>query len=431
MRQTFHSRTHLVLLLLIAVTLPFSRNINSYCIVLLALNWVAEGQFREKWQRLRNNRLALLFLAFFLLHVAGVLYSEYWQDALKLVERKLALLVFPVVLGSIAPIGKKNIQKLFLAFAATIAGGALFSLLVHAWQWLSTGAEPEIFYHALVQPIGISAIYYSCYVCFSIFALAFYIKENWQVLSFNIKFISGFLILFLTGFLILLSSKIFLFIFIILGNLFLLFFIFNKQRIKKAAIAGGAFTILVAVVIASVDAIQERFRSVWPSNLEVLQQEQFRYDTPFTGLTLRLVLWQMAWQVQQEQQAWIQGVGIGDARPLLNEQYRERNLYLGNPDLNDTGYLNYNVHNQYVQVLLELGVVGLLLWLAYLFLPLLVAGYGANRLWIFFTIMMATFALTEVYLATQRGVVFFAMFQSLFVFLMKKDETGANGKFVL
>jgi len=93
---------------------------------------------------------------------------------------------------------------------------------------------------------------------------------------------------------------------------------------------------------------------------------------------------------------------------VLNDYYTTYGIYTGNPDLGDTGYLGYNFHNQYLEVLVGTGIPGLLILLAIL------AGIfrAREKLLLFpFSVYILTFIffMTESVLERQAGIVFFTL----------------------
>ena len=153
------------------------------------------------------------------------------------------------------------------------------------------------------------------------------------------------------------------------------------------------------------------------TNLEVVNQEKYQFDTPVNGLTLRLIQLRFGVKVLNQEDAWLFGVGPALSKPLLDDQYRSHNMYTGNPELGDKGMLAYNYHNQWMETLVAVGLPGLAL-LIILFASLL---WAANYR-IFETsliIVFAVFMFTESFLERQQGVVLFAFVSSV---LFKPDS---------
>ena len=74
-RKSFHNRIYIASLCLIAIFLPSSRWLLTVSEIILAANWLAEGDFRTKFTRLRADRAAIAFILIYLLNVPGLAWS--------------------------------------------------------------------------------------------------------------------------------------------------------------------------------------------------------------------------------------------------------------------------------------------------------------------------------------------------------------------
>ena len=146
----------------------------------------------------------------------------------------------------------------------------------------------------------------------------------------------------------------------------------------------------------------------------VVKQGTFRYDTPFTGTSLRLVFWRFSNEIINENNGWVMGVHTGDFQDLLNEKYKRTGIYTGNPELKDTGYLGYGPHNQYIEVLLSLGFIGLTLFLILLILYVKKAWLTSNYPGLQCICLFLFFFITESVLSVNKGIVVFVFFTLLF-----------------
>lgn len=110
------------------------------------------------------------------------------------------------------------------------------------------------------------------------------------------------------------------------------------------------------------------------------------------------------------------GQGVGDYEESLQEQYAEaEQSFYGK---------NYNAHNQYAESLLAVGVIGLVLLLAYLVLPLVCAVGRKDVFWrvAFFTGIVMFNLLFESMLERQMGMLFIGFFLALMVLITSIDE---------
>jgi O-antigen ligase len=96
------------------------------------------------------------------------------------------------------------------------------------------------------------------------------------------------------------------------------------------------------------------------------------------------------------------GFGVGDVQKELNKQYFDNKFNL-------LAKVEYNAHNQYIQIVLTVGYIGLFIFLVALIyctynLHLKKDYFGVTIL-IFFSI----FFNTESYLERQNGIIFFSL----------------------
>ena len=102
------------------------------------------------------------------------------------------------------------------------------------------------------------------------------------------------------------------------------------------------------------------------------------------------------------------GVGTGDASTVLNEYFRIHNL-------NEFAVDSLNSHNQFIQIYLSNGLIGLLALLLMLARPLYLSFKNNNSFGILVFFPFLIYGMTEVFLGRYQGVVFFALLHQFFV----------------
>jgi hypothetical protein len=125
----FHRRVYYLLLVVLAAALPLSIFATSVVQFLLVINWIAEGKFPEKWQRLRSNSAFQVFLIFFLLHVAGIAWSTDMQYGLHDLKIKLPILVIPLMVVTSGELTIKELRTILTVFIAGCIAGSFASVL--------------------------------------------------------------------------------------------------------------------------------------------------------------------------------------------------------------------------------------------------------------------------------------------------------------
>lgn len=382
-----------------AFLLPLSIKLTSIVILVCGAIWLLNGNWKQKWELFTQNKIALLLCTLFLCYVASSFFSTNKHEAFAIIERHLSLIAFPLMLGS-TTITNNDLKKISFSFLIGIISAFIICLLLAVIRYNKTHSFTEFFYQDFTEPITINAVYMSAYTLFAIHML-FYFKDS----------LSHYLFLFtqitLIVIMLLLSSKLMLLL-LILSPLFYVF----KQKIflKKymfILVIGATFLILLA------PPIRQRFITEWESNFKVLKLNKFNYDTPFSGTSLRLLFWKLSIDILNEENSWLCGVGTGDFQDLLNQKYKEINLYTGNPELGDHGYIGYGPHNQFIETLLSMGILVLLFFIYLLYIFIKTAIVQPNTLALSFLIICLCFFISESVFSMNKGILFFTFFSIL------------------
>lgn len=127
-RKSAHYYAFLFGLTLMVVGLGVSRFLISMGGLILALNWILEGNFAQKFNRLKSNRPALLLLLLFAMHVVWLLNTENFEYAFKDIRIKLPLLLLPVIFGSAPSLKRKVLFNFLWLFVAVVLFGTLLSI---------------------------------------------------------------------------------------------------------------------------------------------------------------------------------------------------------------------------------------------------------------------------------------------------------------
>jgi len=129
----------------------------------------------------------------------------------------------------------------------------------------------------------------------------------------------------------------------------------------------------------------------------------------------RLELWHTSSSIINEN--FIFGIGTGDIKRELNKKFIENNSALANSGLKS--------HNEFVSVLLSVGIVGLIVFLFSMFYPPFVLGTWRNPLFIYFFIILFVSMFWEDTLGTMVGATLFAFFNAIYLFgLEAMDNTN-------
>ena len=85
-------------------------------------------------------------------------------------------------------------------------------------------------------------------------------------------------------------------------------------------------------------------------------------------------------------------------------------MYTGDPVRGDSGYLIYNTHNQFLETILQNGIIGLSVFLMICFSLVKMAVLKKNRMTSFIILLLLAWLFTESVFETQYGIIIFTFF---------------------
>ncbi|SIT76437.1 O-antigen ligase family protein [Pontibacter indicus] len=425
-KATLFQRGYLFSLILVAVSLFSPKQaLTNIAIMLLALVWLLEGDFKAKYQRLAANWVAVSFMLLFFLYLTGAFYTDNLGAGFKRLETKSSLLIFPLLIGS-AIIRQDYLRKTLLTFAFTCVVLSAVALVYQTFVVLEKNDFNYFFSDGLVSIMGKQAAYYSIYVAFSILIL---IQDLWQRFSgigWGRKTVFLVAILFLLLFLFLLASRT------SLGILLLILIIslvgvgvrYGKLRYTLLMVAALlAFIVGLSVVFPQTVS---RFKSLRNISFDFSNTQDIYHfsgedsEAKWNGLNMRLAKWVCAIDVIRQNPL---GVGTGDVKDELVEAYRNRNFTYAAEN-------RFDPHNQFLDTTVAIGIPGLIVLMCCYLLPLYLAIKQKNWLLGSFAILIIACSITESVLSSAQGVIFICF--SLFVLLgasvpdKSRKERAAN-----
>jgi len=320
-----------------------------------------EGNLNQRLKALFSNPFFISLFLLFLIKVIGLIYSDDVATGLKFIEKKSTLIAIPFIILADPFANRDKYKKMMTAYCFVLLGVTLYCLLIAIWKYIQFQIIYTFFYHSLVEPILQSAVFFTVFV---LAGLLYLLSTEISVENLRPdikKRLQLFMIIYFTIFIFLLSSKLMLFILILILASFAMQKDYMNRNKKTIIITGLICIALTLLVLLTKNPIKERYLDM--QNIGMIKKEKFSPGTYFNGVQLRLLQWKFAYQILNENNAWLIGVGPGDSQHLLNKKYADANMYMGNPERKDTGFLNYNFHNQYIEELVQSGIIGLVLLL--------------------------------------------------------------------
>ena len=172
--ENIHKKITLWSCFIIVIGLPLGEFFMSVGAIALFVNWLIEGDFKQKFFRLKNNRPALAILSIFIIHLIGLFWTSDFDYGWHDIKIKLPILIIPLVLGSSAHFEKKNIITVCFVFVAATFVSSLISIGVYInLKWIEKTLQ-----NPREISIFISHIRLSLMVIFSIVTLLYLYKKN-------------------------------------------------------------------------------------------------------------------------------------------------------------------------------------------------------------------------------------------------------------
>lgn len=98
--------------------------------IILACNFLLEGNLKNKFFFFFKNKPALIICSLFLLHLLGLIYTTDFEYAMKDIRIKMPLFILPIILSTSKPLSKKAIDAILQFFVAAIILGTIISTLI-------------------------------------------------------------------------------------------------------------------------------------------------------------------------------------------------------------------------------------------------------------------------------------------------------------
>jgi hypothetical protein len=224
--------------------LPFSKLLMSLSQFFVGINWILEGNFKEKWQRLKSNKKALMLIGLYLMLIPGMLYTSNLDAGLKMLRINLPLLIFPLVLGSRPPLEKHWYEAILKLSILSVWLGTVACSIWGLPSWLNAELTDirkiSIFISHIrfALMISLSIMLGAWLLIFKPFEIA-----KWQ------RFAIAFMISWMTLFLFVLQSLTGIVILLTVGSGCLVYLAFRKLPIWKTALV-GIFGLVVLGIIS-------------------------------------------------------------------------------------------------------------------------------------------------------------------------------------
>ncbi len=398
-------------------SLPFDRLYSSVILILLSVVSV----FDINLDKLKSiPRQFLIFQSLYLLSLLWYFMSYHKQSAGFVLEKQMALFLFPLILPLAINFDAEKLKTSIKTLCAATITALLYLFTCVIWEVVfdlqlpisSTLSSGLYFNHQFSKPLDIHAGYLSLYVAMAIVFLIRTFKRQLPLKNKLLLLIA--LVLLFVGMFFLASRNT------ILAVCFILLFVMPFFRLKKKFRYFSVMIVLLVIgflVVNKVPYLKQRFSSEMVmdlnSNAGITGIENFKVLEP------RFDRWSAAMDLVR--QSPLLGFGTGDEEAMLKTAYMQNGLYI-------SYILAFNAHNQYLSVLIKHGFVGLIILLLSLFYYFRLAIQARDFMYLSFLLFMGIGFFTENILDANKGIFFFALFNTFFGYhcLKKRKITKSH-----
>ncbi len=250
-----HTGIHYFALALLTVALPLSVFMMSLAQLILAGNWILEGDLGTKFRKFATNKSALVLSSVVLLHLLGLLYTSDLHYGLEDVKKKLPLLALPLILSSSPLLSKKQFGGLMAIFIAAVTIGTLISMGV-LFEVIHSRKAPLPITDIRQTSIFISHVRFSLLICIAVCLLGYYAVKKHTLLH---KVLLAALALWLVFFLVILESLTGLLVIALVLFVLGMYYVMSRDGKSKKIVA---LVILLAAIGAGtwyINSLVDRF----------------------------------------------------------------------------------------------------------------------------------------------------------------------------
>jgi O-antigen ligase len=376
-----------------AFSIPYPVGFNSTISILLLVAWLFF--FQKKISR-QKVKYVLAWSTLFLLAVAGLIFTQNFEEAFFRIQQKILLLLLPLVYITTSVDTKEESKGILASFLLGLSLACFVILIVATFRAFANGSTIYFFSKELVETKIIDLYpYILAILCLgSVIILAEHFLNKDILPNFFTVRVTGFLILFFTLIILLLGVKQLFFALVLVLILYTI-------RINNHKIYVALFIVFVGftIAVATLPVLRERALEAFAEQDKPNPLDQNpEVAVPLNGIALRRAIWVCASDLVQEN-FWF-GVGTGDAQDELQKSYVKHHFILA------AKYNRFNAHNQYLQVILNFGFVGFFIWV----ISIGWLGYLQRKNSMLLALLGLLFfsMLTESMLETNKGVLAFS-----------------------
>ncbi|MDH4199615.1 MAG: O-antigen ligase family protein [Spirochaetia bacterium] len=377
-----------------AFVLPLSRSGISIMLVMITFLWIVEGNWNEKYNRLRHDKLVKSFGLYFGFLIVSLLWTDNYHNALINVMNYVYLLL---VIAALTSLQEKFLSKIIFGFATGILLLLFLSVLNYFEIVTVFGAGFR------TASLFMSRLEYSMFIGWSVVLGLYTLSEksnpkNLAIYVFwTIFTILNFVWIFVQ------DGRIGQLAFIVTLPI-LLYFILKKSKRRYFLLTLFLFILVLGLEFTYNRTFSERINRVNQEFSAAFEENYYNTSIGTRIVTIKLALFMIS-------KSPFIGYGVGDA---IDELLNFYNIQNKGEHISDTMniILNTHLHNQYLQILVETGFIGF-----FLFLMMFWSFYKEaefKRIAILLIVFFFTGFMVEPFLHKQFSSALICLFMSIF-----------------
>lgn len=331
--------------------------------------------------------MALPFLLIFLDLIRTP--TEQWSILKRFYEIKYYCLFAPLVFMLMKKEEQHYSNNIFISLFISQFLLCIFILLSFDWNLFLSSANLNIFqYYFRVHQehiCGIHPTYFSLYLTLSFVLLLFY---KWVFRGYiQYTMLAVFVLM-----LLLISSKIAVLVCLLL----IAYFLVTQLRLRRT------YVMYLIISIIGIMCIALFLNSRWTELISGSENE-------VNSVVIRKMIYSSNVALLKEH--WLFGLGMVKLKLAMDVLFYQYSLLLSQP----LGF--YNTHNQFLEIWLQHGIIGLAAIILVIYVLIRSKIYKRNKPFFYFVIVGLLFMLTENILDRQQGILFFYYYSCLLLFV--------------
>jgi len=401
-----YEKIYLYLFIVFAFTLPNSRAAISFFTIILPLIWLFEGDFKRKFEQIKENKVIISLFLFTLLIYLSLFWTEagVFKDGFGFASKGFRIILIFMII-TITSLKIEHISKVITAFLMGMLVSEVLSYGIFFELWIlpfgsGTPSDPTPFMHHLD---------YSTFLAFTSLLL---LNSFFYVEDFKLKIFYFVYFLFVTSNLFLNGGRTGQFAFLV--TILIVGFLNIKNKLKALL---TMLVILASILIASYNfspVFKDRFYHAKHEIMKILEDNPEKYTGSFGH---RVGFWIVGFDVVKDKT--ILGTGAGSEEQNFKKYLQNHPILIKSLVITSGEY-----HNQFIQIVVRLGIIGLMLYLSiwYFIGKLKIYDKNLSNLRYIFMSVFITASLFENIFENQFTMAMFAMFVSIFIIFSKQNK---------